>query len=149
MANRLQQVSAGNVGNRFRSSQQEVPRKAYLFDSGGRANDLKRGNDVKLEDFPKEVLIAVIKQKFFKRKKEFLLECLRQKYMMDFTQAHNKCEKLISENTSLGTSVNDRIKWLKNQNELSRLFKKDDEIRKTHERQNEELRTMKDDGRWQ
>lgn len=103
---------------------------------------------VKLEDFPKEVLIAVIKQKFFNRKKEFLFECSLRKYMMDFTQAQNKCEKLISENTSLGTSVNDRIKWLKNLNELSRLFKKEDEIIKTHERQNEELRNMKDDERW-
>ena len=104
---------------------------------------------VKLEDFPKEVLIAVINQKFFNRKKEFLLECSRQKYMMDFTQAKNKCYKLINENASLGTSVNDRIKWLKNQNEISRLFKKEDEIIKMYERQNEELRNMKDDEIWQ
>jgi hypothetical protein len=104
---------------------------------------------VRLEDFPKEVLIAVIKQKFFNRKKEFLLECSRKKWMMDFTQTNNKCEKLITENASLGTSVNDRIKWLKNQNEISRLFKKEDEIRKMHERQNEELRNMRNDERWQ
>lgn len=68
--------------------------------------------------------------------------------MMDFTQTNNKCEKLIAENASLGISVNDRINWLKNQNEISRLFKKEDEIRKAHERQNEELRNMKDDERW-
>ena len=68
---------------------------------------------------------------------------------MDFTQAQNKIYKLINENTSLGTSVNDRIKWLKNQNEISRLFKKEDEIRKMHERQNEELRNMNDDEIWQ
>ena len=104
---------------------------------------------IRLEDFSKEVLIAVIKQKFFNRKKEFLFECLQRKYMMDFTQTQNKCDKLINENTSLGTSVNDRIKWLKNQNEISRLFKKEDEVRKMHERQNEELRNMKDDEIWQ
>ena len=104
---------------------------------------------VKLEDFPKEVLIAVIKLKFFNRKKNFLFECSRQKYMMDFTRYQNKCDKLINEIASLGTSVNDRIKRLKNQNEISRLFKKEDEIRKMHERQNEELRNMKDDEIWQ
>lgn len=83
---------------------------------------------IRLEDFPKEVLIDVIKQKFFNRKKEFFFECLQRKYMMDFTQTQNKCEKLINENTSLGTSVNDR---------------------KMYERQNEELRNMKDDEKWQ
>lgn len=104
---------------------------------------------VKLEDFPKKVLVAVIKQKFFNRKKEFLLECSRQKFMIDFTQTVNKCDKLIDENESLGTSVNDRIKWSKNLNEISLLNKKEDKIRKMHERQNEELRNMKDDERWQ
>ena len=83
---------------------------------------------LRLEDFSKEILIAVIKRKWFFHKKEILEECVRIKCNYDFTKVSKRIEFLINENKRLGTSLEEKLKFIKNKKELKILFEKQEKI---------------------
>lgn len=70
---------------------------------------------VKFEDFSKQTLIEVIRQKLWNREKETLLECSRIEYRIKHQKISKEVDGLISENQSLSTSLTDMAKWRENQ----------------------------------
>lgn len=75
---------------------------------------------VKFEDFSKQTLIEVIRQKLWSREKETLLECSCIEYRIKHQKISKEVDGLISENESLSTSLTDMVKWRENQKKSMR-----------------------------
>lgn len=91
---------------------------------------------VKLEDFSKETLIKVIKQKWFLKEKEFLLECNRIEYAIESDRITHETIEILNESSNL---VKDFPKWLTNQRKIDKLFKKKTALIKRFEMISNEL----------
>lgn len=101
---------------------------------------------VKFEDFSKQTLIEVIRQKLWNREKETLLECSRIEYRIKHKKISKEVDGLISENQSLSTSLTDMVKWRENQKKINALFKQQESLHKDFEKQSADIRMNYKDG---
>lgn len=95
---------------------------------------------IKLEDFSKQTLIAVMRNKLWNREKEVLLECSRIEYSDNFKKVSNELDLLVNENKLLTTNLEDMYKWNKNHKRIRILFNKQTALNEWFTKVTEEIR---------
>lgn len=95
---------------------------------------------IKLEDFSKQTLIEVVRNKLWNREKEILLECSRIEYSSNFIKVSNEIDLLVNENKLLTTSLEDMVKWNENHKRIRILFNKQTALNEWFKKVTEEIR---------